>query len=107
MTDNNIDIIISQTDYTKEVAIEKLKNFNGNHIKVIQEYMGINTSDEYVPKSHNQEIYKQFRKRLNESSIAYNDKKYKQIHEDYETTKKQFLEVVENNKVELDKNYKL
>lgn len=94
---SKLDIIVSQTDYTNEIAIEKLNKFNGNHIKVIQEYMGINTSDEHIPKSHNQEIYKQFRKRLNESAISYNDKKYEQIHENYEIAKKQLLEVMQDN----------
>ena len=37
-TNNKIDIIMRQTDYTEEMAKEKLKEFNYDHIAVIKSY---------------------------------------------------------------------
>ena len=38
---DKIDIIVSQTNYTKEIAIEKLSQYNDDYIKVIKEYLGV------------------------------------------------------------------
>ena len=41
-----IDIICRQTDYDKETALSKLKEFDNNYQKVIQDYMGIKPKQE-------------------------------------------------------------
>ena len=63
---NNSEMICRQTNYTKEQALEKLKDFNGNVTDVIRDYMGIvpQQKKEISKQSLNQEIYKQFRQQL-------------------------------------------
>jgi exopolyphosphatase/pppGpp-phosphohydrolase len=68
---NKLDIIIRQTNYSLEVAREKLQENNGDHIKVIKEYFGI--TEKKAPKvaSVNQEIYRQLRKKLDTNMSDY------------------------------------
>ncbi len=37
----SIHLIVTQTNYTEAEAVAKLKQFNGNHMHVIREYMGL------------------------------------------------------------------
>jgi hypothetical protein len=60
-----IQIIMRQTDYTEEVAREKLVENNFDTIIVIKKYMGLNDKKPETIKSVNQEIYKQLRYKLN------------------------------------------
>jgi|TARA_B110000093_G_C12970725_1_gene412258 hypothetical protein len=69
-----IPIITRQTDYTEEVAKEKLIEHSGDHMKVIKEYMGITEKKEPPVKSVNQEIYRQMRFKLDASMSEYNQK---------------------------------
>tara|TARA_B100000073_G_scaffold285776_1_gene247356 strand:- start:3294 stop:3530 length:237 start_codon:yes stop_codon:yes gene_type:complete len=69
MDNKDVDIIIRQTNYNRDEAIEKLKIHNGNVMNVIREYIKGSTSsgkDEKVinAKNLNQEIYSQIRKNL-------------------------------------------
>ena len=74
--DEKIDIILRQTDYTHEIAREKLEEMNGDHIKVIKCFLGIAEKKEPQKiKSLNQEIYKQLRYKLDESMRDYNERK--------------------------------
>ena len=67
-----IDIVLRQTNYTKEVAIQKLEEHNNNAINVIKEYMGVKPTEKKAPiKSLNQEIYKQIRLKLDSSMDEY------------------------------------
>jgi hypothetical protein len=71
----NIDIVLRQTNYTKEVAIQKLEEHNNNAINVIKEYMGVKPTEKMAPfKSLNQEIYKQIRLKLDSSMDEYRSK---------------------------------
>jgi hypothetical protein len=71
----NIDIVLRQTNYTKEVAIQKLKEHNNNTINVIKEYMGVKPAEKKAPiKSLNQEIYRQIRIKLDTSMDEYRAK---------------------------------
>jgi hypothetical protein len=65
-----ISYIINQTNYTKEIAEEKLNMMDGNYINVIKEYMGISLKTEKPSHvvSVNQEIYKQLRSSMNSVS---------------------------------------
>jgi len=64
--EDKILIIINQTIFSYQEAEEKLKIHNYNHINVIKEYIGINTTEKKALNvgSINQEIYKQIRKQL-------------------------------------------
>ena len=64
-----MDIVISQTNYTEEEAREWLDKFDGDHIAVIKNYLGIRPP---IPKpitSVNQEIYKMLRKQIDISEF--------------------------------------
>ena len=65
-----IQIILRQTDYTEEKAIEKLKEHNYNEINVIRSYFGVIEKKQPI-KSINQEIYKQIRYRLDSNMREY------------------------------------
>jgi len=70
----NIDIVLRQTNYTKEVAIQKLEEHNNNAINVIKEYMGVKPTEKKAPvKSVNQEIYRQIRIKLDTSMDEYRE----------------------------------
>jgi flagellar hook-basal body complex protein FliE len=71
--EEKINIILRQTNYTKDEAREKLDMFENNEIKVIHDYMGI--AEKKTPqKSLNQEIYRQIRNKLDDSMKDYNKK---------------------------------
>jgi hypothetical protein len=74
-----IDIIVRQTDYTEEIAREKLNHHNMDHILVIKEFFGIVGKKEKCGSSVQQEIYKQIRLRLDDSINKYNEDQYKKI----------------------------
>ena len=71
----NIEIILRQTDYTQEVAIEKLNQHNNDYVKVIKEYLGIVEKKPEKIKSTNQAIYKELRINLNNIMNDYNIRK--------------------------------
>jgi hypothetical protein len=67
--------VISQTNYTEEEAKEKLRLFNCDYMKVIKDYMGIpDKKEEKNVKSVNQEIFRQIRKKLDNSMKEYREK---------------------------------
>jgi hypothetical protein len=73
--DKQVKIVMSQTNYTQEQSIEKLKLFNCDHMRVIRDYMGIPEKKEKEKvKSANQEIYKQIRSRLDNTMKEYREK---------------------------------
>ena len=72
--DEKVQIIIRQTDYTEEVAKEKLKEFNYDHIAVIKSYLGVPDKKAQPVKSVNQEIYKQLRYRLDSNMRNYQER---------------------------------
>jgi hypothetical protein len=72
--DENVQIVMRQTDYTEEVAKEKLKEFNYDHIAVIKSYLGVPDKKAAPVKSVNQEIYKQLRYRLDSNMRNYQER---------------------------------
>jgi septum formation topological specificity factor MinE len=66
-----MNIIISQTNYTPEEASELLEKYNGDHIAVIRNYLGITPKQSPI-KSVNQEIYKMLRKQIDISDYNKN-----------------------------------
>jgi hypothetical protein len=66
---------MSQTNYTEEQAIEKLKLFNCDYMRVLKDYMGIpEKKDKQKIKSVNQEIYRQIRTTLDNTMKDYREK---------------------------------
>jgi len=59
-----IQIISRQTDLSESEIIERLKEYNNDHILVIKSYFGITNVTEKNITSINQEIYKQLRYKL-------------------------------------------
>jgi len=78
--DENIGIIMRQTDYTEIEIKEKLITFNNNVVDIIEAYMGIKKPLPEVMKSVNQEKYKQFRKLMDDGSDTYRKKKAQQLY---------------------------
>ena len=72
---NKVQIILRQTDLSEEIAREKLKEANYDHISVIKSFLGIAEKKALPIKSKNQEIYKQLRYKLDSSMREFNIKK--------------------------------
>ena len=70
-----VQLILRQTDYTEEVALEKLKEHNFDEISTIKSYFGISEKKTNPVKSVNQEIYKQLRSKLDSSMYDYRIRK--------------------------------
>jgi len=72
MEETHIKHIMSQTTYNEQEAREKLREFNGDFMKVLKNYMGIPDKKENKQiKSVNQEIYKQIRYSLDQTMKEY------------------------------------
>ena len=70
----HLEKVMTQTNYTKEEALEKLKLFNCDYMRVLKDYMGIPEKKEIKIKSVNQEIFKQIRLKLDTSMKEYREK---------------------------------
>ena len=71
----HVKTVMSQTNYTEEQAIEKLKLFNCDYMRVLKDYMGIpEKKAEQKVKSVNQEIFRQIRTNLDITMKEYRDK---------------------------------
>ena len=93
--DEDIDFIMRQTNYTREISYQKLLEHDHNKILVIKEYMGIPLSKQEVPKkSIQQEIYFQIRKKMDITDF------HKKQHEKLEK------ELQENNQILYNENQK-
>lgn len=70
-----IDIICRQTDYTQEIAKEKLSEHNNDYIKVIKNYMGIKKRINKPCPYVSQQRYKIMRNELDKAYKKYRDHK--------------------------------
>lgn len=83
MSNNNLDnlvqIIINQTNYSKEEAEDKLKLWNGDHISVIKEYLNPKFAEKKTPKSKsvNQQMMTQIRNFMDDISKQHQLRKEK------------------------------
>ena len=62
--EERIQLVMRQTDYTQEVAREKLTAHNYDAIKCIKAYMGITEKKTPTQVSLNQQIYRELRTQL-------------------------------------------
>ena len=72
--DEKIQKVLRQTDYSENVAREKLKEYNFDEIASIKAYLGITEKKALPVKSVNQEIYKQLRTKLNSNMKDYQER---------------------------------
>lgn len=72
-----IDLIQRQTDYNKEMAIEKLKKWNGNYLNAIKEWINpdFNEKKETTSKSKNQMIFGEIRNFMDTANRQYLQRK--------------------------------
>ena len=84
---NLIDVIIRQTDYTEEKAIEKLTEHKNDVLAIVREYMGVvkpPTRNEVVKSSMNQQIFSEIRNLMDDAAKTYQAKKaYEKRKEEY------------------------
>jgi len=79
--DEQIDIIMRQTNYSREDCIDKLQTKNMNDI--IKEYLGISLqTSEKRKKSLQQEIYSQIRNHMNTSVKEFNKKQNEKLEKE-------------------------
>jgi NACalpha-BTF3-like transcription factor len=78
--DEHIDIIMRQTNYSREECIEKLKTNNMNDI--IKEYLGISKQPSTRKKSLQQEIYYQIRNQMDSSAKEFNKKQNEKLEKE-------------------------
>lgn len=68
--DENIAIILRQTDLTEDQAKTRLENHRGDYIKVLEEYHGI--KKKVKPTSTiNQQIYKEIRTVMDDAAFRF------------------------------------
>jgi hypothetical protein len=92
-----INQIMSQTTYSKDDALKKLDEFNGDYIKVIKDFMGIPEKKEQRKKTINQEIFNQLRTQLDSVTKEYIDKNpinVEQVIENFKESDERKLKMV-------------
>jgi hypothetical protein len=77
INEEHINMIMRQTDYTRETAQQKLQEHKNDLMSVIREYMApsSNASAQVPKKSVNQQIYKEIRGLMDDASRNYANKK--------------------------------
>lgn len=66
-----VDIIIRQTEYNSEEALQKLIEHDMNKESIIKEFMGIEINPQKASRTVNQKVFDEFRNFLDESSENY------------------------------------
>jgi len=72
-------IVHRQTDYTIDQIMDKLIEYDYNHIDIIKDYMGVVVVKPYKIESIQQEIYKQMRFKLDAATKGFNDDQYDKL----------------------------
>jgi len=74
--DDAVGIIMRQTDYTQDVALQKLQEHNNDVMLVIREYMGVPKKAAEAPLiSVNQQIFKEIRTMMDDACTKYENSK--------------------------------
>jgi hypothetical protein len=82
------DIVMRQTDYSEDQALEKIKEHNKDITSIVREFMGGSKAAINNNKSVNQTIYSEIRSFMDTAAATYNAKKeaeerQKQRHQMY------------------------
>jgi hypothetical protein len=72
--EEKVQVILRQTDYSRETILNKLREYNYDHIKVIKSYFGITEKKAPEVKSINQEIFRQLRTKLDANMRDYHSR---------------------------------
>jgi hypothetical protein len=64
-------VIMRQTDYNEEKALEKLKEHDLNVVSVVHEYLGVKSIEKKDHRTTNQKVFGEFRRFLDEASSTY------------------------------------
>lgn len=64
-------MVVRQTDMSHEDAVQRLKEHQGDYMKVIREAHGIETKEHAVVKSRSQETYRQIRGCMDAAARSY------------------------------------
>jgi hypothetical protein len=78
VAEDQIEMIMRQTDYNREIVLEKLATHENDTMKVIREFMGITTKPTEKKISVNQQVFKEIRSMMDDASKTYEQKKNKQ-----------------------------
>jgi hypothetical protein len=73
-----VEIVMRQTDYTKEQSVLKLQEYEYDPLKVIRNFMNPENKVYYkesVPSTTNQMVYKEIRFMLDTANASYRRKK--------------------------------
>ena len=75
--ENIINLVIKQTNYSRDEAIEKLESWNGNYVNVVKEYLNPNFKEKKEKKklTKNQQIMAGIRNFMDEASKNYEKRK--------------------------------
>ena len=108
-----IELVCSQTDYTREEAEEKLKNRNYNYLDVIKEYLNPNRKSVQQTKTLNQQIFSNIRgfmdngsKELLRQKEYYRKAREMSFEKNIENVVQDAQNKIETTDVEYDKNKK-
>jgi hypothetical protein len=71
LIEDRVQRIMRQTDYSADMAREKLREHNFDEIATIKSYLGIPNKKAIQIRSVNQEIYKQLRAKLDSNMTDY------------------------------------
>jgi len=75
--------IMRQTDYSRDVALDKIKEHNMDIMSVVREWMGVE-SIQKKERSSNQMVFDEFRSFLDDASINhYKKKELEQAQQEY------------------------
>lgn len=104
MSETDIKMVMSQTNYTRETAREMLKKHNNDAMNVIREYLNPNYIFENKQKlqnentSLNQRVFKQFRTFLDDAYKESMDKNNGSLHQPPKKheNKKEKTQTIEN-----------
>ena len=74
---NKVVTVCRQTNYTSEVALQKLEQHNNDVMSVIKDYLGTSRPSK-KPKSLNQQIYTELRGFMDDIQTQYDIRKQQQ-----------------------------
>ena len=76
--DENVDIIVRQTELSHEEAKKRLELYNGDYMKVLNDFFGIKKR-EANKLTINQQIYKEIRSVMDDAAFRfYNERENKE-----------------------------
>jgi len=97
-----VKLIMSQTNYDRDLALQKLEEWNNNYINVIKEYLNPNfqKTNEKKKLSNNQKIITSIRNFMDKASINYEKRK---LYMEFLKRKKQMeAEIIREGKEQND-----